>query len=80
MAPAARLARDGVELNGEQAYVFEILDGIVTATPESRALFAPEGRLLRAGELIRQPELADALERLGAEGAAPFYSGDIAPR
>src|SRR5947209_2228204 len=69
--PAARLAREGVELNREQAYVIEILGGIVTATAESRALFAPEGRLLRAGEQIRQPELGDALERLGGEGAAP---------
>ena len=78
VAPAARLARDGVELNHEQAYVVEILGGIVTATPESRALFAPDGRLLRAGDMIRQPELGDALERLGAEGSAPFYTGDIA--
>jgi gamma-glutamyltranspeptidase / glutathione hydrolase len=76
--PAARLARDGVQLNPAQAYVFEILAGIVTSTPECRELFAPDGHVLRAGERIRQPELADALERLGSEGAAPFYSGDIA--
>jgi gamma-glutamyltranspeptidase/glutathione hydrolase len=78
VAPAARLAREGVELNVSQAYVVEILGGIVTATPESAALFAPHGTLLGAGETMRQPELADALERLGAEGATPFYSGDIA--
>jgi gamma-glutamyltranspeptidase / glutathione hydrolase len=41
-------------------------------------LFAPDGRLLRAGERMRQPELGDALERLGSEGARPFYEGDIA--
>jgi gamma-glutamyltranspeptidase / glutathione hydrolase len=29
------------------------------------------------GDVVREPALADALERLGAEGAAPFYSGDI---
>ena len=28
--------------------------------------------------MIRQPELGDALELLGAEGATPFYDGDIA--
>ncbi len=76
--PAAKLARDGVELNGPQAYVIEILAGIVTSTPECAALFAPDGRVVRAGDVVRQPELADALERLGTEGAAPFYSGDIA--
>jgi gamma-glutamyltranspeptidase/glutathione hydrolase len=77
-APAAALARDGVELNAQQAYIVEILGGIVTSTSEASALFAPSGRLLRAGERIRQPELGDALERLAAEGSEPFYDGDIA--
>jgi gamma-glutamyltranspeptidase/glutathione hydrolase len=78
VGPAAALARDGVPLNEAQAYVVEILGDIVTSTPESAALFAPEGNLLRAGDTIRQPELADGLERLGAEGSDPFYTGDIA--
>ena len=78
VAPAARLAREGVPLNPQQAYIVEILGGIVTSTPEASALFAPDGRLLRAGERLRQPELGDALERLGSEGARPFYEGDIA--
>jgi gamma-glutamyltranspeptidase/glutathione hydrolase len=75
---AVRFARDGVEVNAQQGYVIEILTDIVTSTPECAALFAPHGRLLRTGETIYQPELADALERLGAEGPAPFYTGDIA--
>jgi gamma-glutamyltranspeptidase / glutathione hydrolase len=78
VAPAARLAREGVEMNVPQAYVIEILAGIVISTPECAALFAPEGRVVRAGDVVRQPELADALERLGAEGPGPFYRGDIA--
>ena len=78
VAPAARLARDGVEVNAQQGYVIEILADIVTATPEGTRLFAPAGRLLRAGDTIRQPELGDALERLGSEGPTPFYTGDIA--
>jgi gamma-glutamyltranspeptidase / glutathione hydrolase len=76
--PAARLAREGVTLNAQQAYVAEILGDLLTSTPECAALWAPGGRLLREGQLMRNPELADALERLGAEGAEPFYSGDIA--
>lgn len=78
VAPAARLARNGVVLNDQQAYVVKILGDIVLSTPEAAALFAPDGRLLRAGDVVRQPELGDALERLGAEGPAPFYTGDIA--
>ena len=45
-APAARLARDGVPLNLEQAYVLKILEGLVASTPEGAALFAPGGRRL----------------------------------
>ncbi len=78
VAPAAALARDGVALNAQQAYIVEILGGIVTSTPEAAALFAPRGQLLHAGQRLRQPELADALQRLGADGAEPFYTGDIA--
>ncbi len=77
-APAAALARDGVEVNAQQAYLFEILAVIYSSTPEARALYMPEGRIPRAGDVLRDPELALALERLGEEGAAPFYSGDIA--
>jgi len=77
-APAAALARAGVVVNHEQAYLLEILAPITAATPEARALFMPEGRPLRVGEIHRHPALADALERLGAEGPAPFYTGDVA--
>ena len=49
VAPATALARDGVPLNAQQAYIVEILAGIVTSTPEARALFAPGGRLLEQG-------------------------------
>jgi gamma-glutamyltranspeptidase/glutathione hydrolase len=77
-APAATLARDGVKLGPEQARIVKILAPIVTSTVEAAGLFAPEGRLLGDGDTLRQPELGDALERLGAEGADPFYTGEIA--
>ena len=48
--------------------MLRILEGIVTATPEARAVFAPEGRLLGEGDMLRNPELGDALERLGGDG------------
>jgi len=77
-APAAALARAGVPLNAQQAYVVEILGGIVTLTPEVAAVYAPEGRVLREGEPVCQPDLAESIERLAAEGARPFYEGDVA--
>ncbi len=77
-APAARMAREGVVVNAQQAYVLQILDPIARSTPEAAAVYAPEGRLLREGDTLRDPALADAIERLGAEGAAPFYAGEVA--
>src|ERR1700677_519218 len=78
VAPAALVARKGVVLNAEQAYVAEILGDLLTSTPECAALWAPDGHVLAQGELLRNPELGDALLRLGREGEEPFYRGDIA--
>ena len=64
----------------EHAYVFQILEGILTHYPETRALYAPEGRILTAGDLFRFPELADALEQLAGEGPSWLYGGDVAER
>jgi gamma-glutamyltranspeptidase/glutathione hydrolase len=79
-APAARLARNGVELNAGQAYIAKILTDLLTSTPECAALWAPAGHVLREGELLRNPELGDALALLGDEGAEPFYRGEIAAK
>jgi gamma-glutamyltranspeptidase / glutathione hydrolase len=77
-APAGALAREGVVLNAGQAYIAEILTSLLTSTPECGALWAPAGRILREGELLRNPELGDALDRLARDGAEPFYRGDVA--
>jgi gamma-glutamyltranspeptidase/glutathione hydrolase len=77
-APAAKLAREGVVLNAGQAYVAEILVDLLTSTPECAALWAPGGKLLREGGVLRNPDLGEALLRLAGEGPEPFYRGDIA--
>jgi gamma-glutamyltranspeptidase / glutathione hydrolase len=77
VGPAVRLARDGAPVNAEQAYILEILAPIQERLEGTRELYAPGGERLREGDLFRFPELADALERLGAEGAEPFYRGEV---
>jgi gamma-glutamyltranspeptidase/glutathione hydrolase len=78
--PVAALAREGVEVNEQQAYMFNLLTPVLTEYEGTRALYAPEGRMLEAGENFRFPALGDALERYGAEGPEPFYRGEIAQR
>jgi gamma-glutamyltranspeptidase/glutathione hydrolase len=72
------LAREGAPVNAEQAYILDILWPIHERLPESRELYAPGGNKLGEGDIFRFPELAEALERFGAEGAEPFYRGDVA--
>lgn len=81
VAPAARLAREGVELRPIDGYLFEVVAPILKATPAARELFLTrEGQLLGAGEHLHQPLLADSLEALAAEGAGLFYEGDMGRR
>lgn len=76
--PGARLAREGAPVNPEQAYILDILEPIHARLPGTRELYAPDGRTLREGELFRFAELAEALERFGAEGAETFCRGEVA--
>ena len=73
-----RLAREGAPVNAEQAYILEILWPIHQRLVETRRLYAPRGRPLAEGDVFRFPELAEELERFGAEGAEPFYRGEVA--
>jgi gamma-glutamyltranspeptidase / glutathione hydrolase len=76
--PGLRLAREGAPVNAEQAYILDILEPIHARLAGTRELYAPAGQTLRKGELFRFVELAEALERYGAEGAEPFCRGDVA--
>jgi gamma-glutamyltranspeptidase/glutathione hydrolase len=68
-APAAALARAGVALTGQQAYLLQLLAGLVMSTPECAELFAPGGRMLTLGETIRQREIAaKVVDWVGSRG------------
>jgi gamma-glutamyltranspeptidase/glutathione hydrolase len=73
--PAAALARDGAVLTDVQAAMFTLMAPILAT---GTTTYLADGVPPAAGTVLRDPELADALDRLGAEGPAPFYTGDIA--
>jgi gamma-glutamyltranspeptidase/glutathione hydrolase len=76
--PGIRLGREGVRLTKAAEYFHEILHPILVSTPESAALYTPEGKLLVEGDTFRYPEMSDALERFAAEGSEPYYRGEVA--
>lgn len=81
LAPAIRMAREGVVLTDFQHGISRIVEPILRATPQALALFAdPEhpDRLAPAGARMRMPDLADALAALVTEGPDLFYRGDWA--
>jgi len=80
VGPGVRHAREGAPINRGQAYILDILAPIHERMPGTRELYAPAGRPLRERDVFHFPELAEALERFGAEGAEPFYRGEVAAR
>ena len=74
--PAVALAREGVELSPQQAYLHAILDLILRRSPEGRAIYG-EHEQMRAGERVVMHDLARTLELLAAGGAREFYEGEL---
>jgi len=67
--PAIEYSRDGVVLNRLQAFIVEILGSMCTYTQESREIFAPEGKLLKEGETVKDVKFAEFLERVADDSA-----------
>jgi gamma-glutamyltranspeptidase/glutathione hydrolase len=87
--PAARMADDGFVIDERVAGYWavpspypgmaDMLD-IVRANPEASRLYLRDGQPPRAGDLIRNPDLARVLRRIGEGGADEFYIGEIGRR
>ncbi|MBE9155486.1 gamma-glutamyltransferase [Nodosilinea sp. LEGE 06152] len=78
VAPAQHWATQGFEVDAFRAYSFEILAPILTATAAARAIYAPQGDLLKAGDRLYLPDFAAFLHDLVRHGAGWFYQGDLA--
>lgn len=75
--PALRLARDGVEFPPAHAACLAMLAPVMTMDAGAR-IYSPRGRLLEAGETLRQPGLTTALEAIADEGPRSLYEGSLA--
>ena len=75
--PAAAAARKGFPLTAFQAYLFTVIAPILQESEGTRAIFAPGGKLLEAGDTFRNEGLAETLSWLAEDGARLFTEGDI---
>jgi gamma-glutamyltranspeptidase / glutathione hydrolase len=78
LAPAVRLAREGFEVDARYARAATQRERLLQSRPEAARVFLDEKRAPRPGWRLRQPALAQTLERLGKEGAGGFYAGPVA--
>ena len=78
LAPAIRHARSGFAVDGRYARIAGLRERYLRDRPEAGRIFLDGNRTPAAGWLLRQPELAATLERLGESGRDGFYAGPVA--
>ncbi len=81
VAPAIRLAREGVEVADDLADSLPRAERRLGRFESSRRIFfRADGGALRPGERLVQTDLAATLERIARDGASGFYEGETAVR
>jgi gamma-glutamyltranspeptidase / glutathione hydrolase len=78
MAPAIRMAEEGFVVSEKLAAELEEESPGLQAFPTSKRIFLNGGRTFKAGDTLKQPELAATLKRIAEKGAAEFYKGETA--
>src|SRR5216683_6488551 len=78
MAPAIRLAEGGFPVSEKLAREFDRERPGLQQFSVSARIFLQGGQMSKAGDSLRQPELAATLKRIAKNGAAEFYRGETA--
>jgi gamma-glutamyltranspeptidase / glutathione hydrolase len=78
--PAIALARDGVVMTREQAYLHTVVDIILRHTDAGKQIYGPAGERLAAGDRLTMDDLASTMELLAEGGAEAFYDGVLGER
>jgi len=78
MAPAIRLADQGFTVSRKLAGELEEEAPGLQAFPMSQRIFLNSGKMFKAGDTVKQPELAATLKRIARGGAEEFYRGATA--
>lgn len=78
LAPAIRYAENGYVVHDRVAWDWDEIAPVLAVDEFSARMFLKDGKPLRAGDVHRQPELAESLRRIAAKGRAGFYEGPIA--
>ena len=80
VAPAERLARLGTPVSRALADDIALVAGPLSADPDARTIFAPNGAPLTDGANLVQLDLAVTLAQLRTTGVGDLYQGQLAAR
>lgn len=75
--PAQALAKKGVKVTKQQAYLIEILSGVIAITPDALALFSKDGQLLREDDTFYMPDIGGTLDEIAKTNGQSLYTGDL---
>src|SRR5881296_1927664 len=78
MAPAIRLAEEGIPVSEKLARELERERPKLERFTKSKRIFLNSGRMYKPGDIFRQPELAATLKRIAKKGGKEFYRGKTA--
>lgn len=78
LAPAIRIAREGFQPDARFLGAIEDRQAVLSRYPSSAAIYLPGGAVPSPGWTLRQPDLANTLERLASKGHDGFYKGETA--
>lgn len=76
--PAIKLAENGYPVSAPMARGMGYVSQVWKDFPAISALYAPSGKPLAAGEMVKNPALALTLRRIAAIGPDAFYKGENA--
>jgi gamma-glutamyltranspeptidase/glutathione hydrolase len=80
IAPAIELAEKGFPVDPHLADDLAEHRKKIERFPDAAAIFLPAGRAPKAGETLRQPDLARTLRAIAEKGPDAFYRGGVAER
>lgn len=78
VAPAIVLARDGIVVTDDLERALINMRPTWNGHEGTLAQFTKSGEPYRAGDILKQPDLAATLERIAESGPAGFYEGETA--
>ena len=78
MQPAIRYAEEGIPVTEKLVREFQEERHDLQRFSMSSRIFLNDGKMYRAGDTLRQPELAATLKRIAKNGPEEFYRGETA--